>query len=446
MSAAREEPNRVILDGKYALCRELGAGASGTVYEAEHLLVGKYVAIKVMNAGAFAEPGARDAFSVEARAAARIGHANVVDIHDLGVTPEGMPYLVMELLHGETLADIIEARGALPYGYACELMLQVLAGLSAAHAHDILHCDLKPANVMVTHPRPDRPLVKVLDFGIARRMTGADGSKAKGSGGTPMYIAPEQAQGNDVDARSDVYSAAAMLYTMLAGRDPFEGETALEVVSRAVSGQFVPLARANPSVPKLLAAVVESGLKADPRLRLQSAEEFAEHLRPFAGQNALSFSLGPARRLLSDPIPLVAGNRDRDLALLGTLAPVRALHAVRIDESSTPAPGSAGQRSPTSAPRESSVIPIQPNFARVSESLLVAPRIPRSASTPRLEAGTDFMPLQGDPDYDDSLTARRSATVAPIRRIGSNAWPALIATGIGFGLGVVIAWASGMFG
>jgi len=226
MSAAQNVAPRSVLDGKYALLREIGSGASGTVYEAEHVVVGKYVAIKVMNPGAFADPAYRDHFVTEARAAARIAHANVVDIHDLGLTPEGVPYLVMELLRGETLEDIIETRGALPPSYACELMLQVLAGLSAAHVQGFLHCDLKPANVMVTHPRPDRPHVKVLDFGIARRMLEADGSTAKGSGGTPMFMAPEQARGESVDARSDIYSACAMLYAMLAGGDPFAGNAA----------------------------------------------------------------------------------------------------------------------------------------------------------------------------------------------------------------------------
>src|SRR6185369_12777744 len=117
MSVAQNLQPRSVLDGKYALLREIGSGASGKVYEAEHLVVGKFVAIKVMNRESFADPEHRDAFVREARAAARIAHANVVDIHDLGVTPEGVPYLVMELLRGDTLEDIVDARGALPPQY-----------------------------------------------------------------------------------------------------------------------------------------------------------------------------------------------------------------------------------------------------------------------------------------------------------------------------------------
>lgn len=408
--------------------REIGSGASGTVYEAEHLIVGKYVAIKVMNASAFADPAYRDQFVTEARAAARIAHANVVDIHDLGVTSDGMPYLVMELLRGETLEDIIDSRGALPAIYACELMLQVLAGLSAAHAQGFLHCDLKPANVMVTHPRPDRPHVKVLDFGIARRMLEADGSTAKGAGGTPMFMSPEQARGETVDARSDIYSASAMLYAMLTGRDPFDGKTAGAVLQKVVTGDFTPVCEANPHVPKLLAAIVEKGLSLEPRRRIESAEEFAELLHPFVGASA-PISLGPQRRMMSDPIPLIAS--PREVTIQDSLPAIAS--AARAEASERP-------------PRESSVVPIRiASYARgVTDSLLAAPRFPRQPNTPKLEVGKDFMPMPGERGWED-VEARRSPTRMPsLKRTGRNAWPALIATAIGFGIGVVIAWVSGV--
>lgn len=428
MSVAQSLEPRQILDGKYALLREIGAGASGKVFEAEHLVVGKFVAIKVMNRESFADPEHRDQFVSEARAAARIAHANVVDIHDLGLTPDGVPYLVMELLRGETLEDIIDTRGALPPQYACELMLQVLAALSAAHAQGFLHCDLKPANVMITHPRPDRPHVKVLDFGIARRMADTDGSAPKGVGGTPMFMAPEQARGEAVDARSDIYSASAMLYAMLAGKDPFEGKTTGAVLQRVAAGDFAPLAQVNPQVPKLLATIVERGLALEPRRRIESAEEYAELLHPFIGAATHALSLGPQRRMLSDPIPLVATS-PREITIQ------EAPREFSLQDSH------ASQR----APRESSVIPIRiASYARgVTDSLLVAPRFPRSASTPRLEAGKDFMPSPGEPGWEEAEERRLSTQPPRLQRTGSNAWPALIATGIGFGLGVIIAWLSG---
>ncbi|HEY0464297.1 MAG TPA: serine/threonine-protein kinase [Polyangiaceae bacterium] len=421
MSVAQSLESHHVLDGKYALLRQIGAGANGKVYEAEHLVVGKFVAIKVMNREAFAEPAQRDQFVTEARAAASIAHANVVDIHDLGVTPDGVPYLAMELLRGDTLADRINARGALPPQYACELMLQVLAALSAAHAKGVLHGGLKPANVMITHPRPDRPHVKVLDFGMARRLIQAEdgeGGVAKGSAGAPAFMSPEQARGEAIDSRSDIYSASALLYAMLAGRDPFEGKTVSAVLQRVIAGDFAPLCQVNPQVPKLLATIVERGLAHEPRRRINSAEEYAELLHPFMGSGTLALSLEAQRRVSSDPRPLTAVQG-----------------AVKIQESLTP----------ERPQRESSVIPIRvAAYARgVTDSLLVAPRFPRSANSPRLEVGKDFMPSQGEPGWAEAEERRISTQAPQARHTNRNAWPALIATGIGFGLGVLIAWLSG---
>jgi len=432
MAAAESLQPRSVLDGKYALLRELGSGSSGTVYEAEHQVVGKHVAIKVMNASAFADPENRDHFVAEARAAARIAHPNVVDIYDFGLTAAGMPYLVMELLRGETLEDIIDARGALPPTYACELMLQVLAGLSAAHAQGFLHCDLKPANVMVIHPRPDRPHVKVLDFGIARRMSEQDSSPGQGISGTPMFMSPEQARGRAVDARSDIYSASAMFYAMLSGQAPFEGETAGAVLKRVVAGDFVPLSQANPKLPKLLATIVERGLALDPRRRIESAEEFAELLYPLLGAAAQALSLGPQRALHSDPIPLITTPRE-----------------VKIRESVL-APSTREANLSRLPPHESSVMPIRvPSYDRgVTDSLLIAPRIPRDAGTPQLQVGTDFMPRPGEAGWEQ-IQAQRAAQSTPthqpsLRRSSRSAWPALVAIGIGFAIGVVVAWFSGV--
>jgi serine/threonine-protein kinase len=406
-----------VLDGKYSLLREIGSGGTGTVYEAEHLIVGKKVAIKLMNPGAFAEADSRTRFVTEARAAARIAHANVVDIHDLGVTREGVPYLVMELLRGETLEDIIDTRGPLAPSYACELLLQVLAGLSAAHAQGIVHCDLKPANVLVTHPRPDRPLVKVLDFGIARGVEAAAALEQPGAVlGTPMYMAPEQVLGEPVDYRTDVYQASAMLFAMLAGTDPFDAHTTREVMKLVAKGRHKDLRALVPELPEELVRVVADGMAVKPRQRIQSAEELAERLRPFVGAAHL-VSLVPARHAVSSqPIPLIVG--------------------AGPEKSAEPERG---------AP---SVIPVHiPQSTRgLTESLLVAPRIPRAPSTPKLRKGQDFMPMPGDPDYEELVSSRRLQTHVPRSRsrFRRDVMPALIATAVGFGLGVALAWTTGL--
>lgn len=421
MSAVQQPDAVSVLDGKYALIRELGSGGTGTVYEAENLVVGKRIAIKLMNAGTFAEKDSQSRFVAEARAAARVTHANVVDIHDLGISKDGVPYIVMELLRGETLQDLIDARGPLAPAYACELFLQVLAGLSAAHAQGIVHCDLKPANVLVTHPRPDRPLVKVLDFGIARGVEAAQ-HVDQAVVGTPMFMAPEQVAGDPVDFRTDIYQACALLFAILAGTDPFDATTSRDVIKLVAKGRTKDLQALAPELPPELVAVIKDGMALQPKARIQSAEELAERLRPFVSA-AHFVSLVPATRTGSGrPVPVI-------------VAPVV---NPQVSKSSSRPDQALG-----------SVIPVHmPRVARVTDSLLVSPRIPRAPSAPKLQVGHDFMPMPGDPDYGPIVEARRSQTHMPRRRSNfrRDVVPALIATGIGFGLGVVLAWSAGLIG
>ncbi len=414
MSAVHHEPPVSVLDGKYALLRELGSGGAGTVYEAENLIVGKKVAIKLMSPGAFAEKDSHARFVTEARAAARISHANVVDIHDLGVGKNGIPYIVMELLRGETLESIIDTRGPLAPAFACELFLQLLAGLSAAHAQGIVHCDLKPANVLVTHPRPDRPLVKVLDFGVARGVEAAS-QVDQVVMGTPMFMAPEQVAGDPVDFRTDVYQACATLFTMLAGQDPFEAYTTRDVMKLVAKGRCRDLQQLAPDLPAELVAIVKDGMKVKRKDRIQSAEELAERVRPFVTSGNL-VSLVPVHRTGSGkPLPMIIG------------------------------PGGDAQGEPAPL-TPASVIPVQmPSVPRVTDSLLVSPRIPRAPSTPKLRMGQDFMPMPGDPRYQEMMDARRSQTHMLKRRSSfRSVMPALIATSVGFGLGVLMAWWAGL--
>jgi serine/threonine-protein kinase len=410
------------LDGKYALLRELGAGGTGTVYEAENLLVGKRVAIKVLHRELARDQSLCTRFVAEARAAARIAHANVVDIHDLGITREGLSYMVMELLSGETLSDIIGARGALAADYACELMLQVLAGLAAAHAEGIVHRDLKPSNVIVTHPRPHRPLVKVLDFGIAKGM--GTHQREDLVLGTPMYMAPEQALGREVDARADVYAAGAILYELLAGRPLFQG-TVAEVMTRVIAGEFRPLRELNPNLPADLVATVDAALTRDPRQRLQSAEEFAERLMRFVSLDGAR-SLIPTSTESGSPIPLVATDAKypatvvepvvRELTRTGTFPPAE---LVRIDRWS-------GDRFMT-------------------HSLLEQPRIPRAPSPPRLNGRGQALFAAPRAVSPSERAARRATTehlAIPMQK--SRLHGALIATLFGFLIGLVVALLLGL--
>ena len=308
----------------------------------------------------------------------------------------------MELLRGETLQDVIDTRGSLATSYACELILQVLAGLSAAHAQGVVHGDLKPANVLVTHPRPDRPLVKVLDLGVAAGMEAARPQDLVVMG-APMYRAPEQVNGEALDYRTDVYQACAVLFALLGGTDPFEGNTTREVMKLVSKGLRKDLQALVPELPPELVTLLSDGMALKPRERIQSAEELAERLRPFV-TSSLALSFAPQTgRGSGQPLPVIV----------------------------TPAPDMS-RASALPAHSEPSVIPVDmPRVARVNHSLLVSPRIPRAPSTPKLRMGRDFMPLRAAPStrrrWTLALTDSRSSQGSQFRRDVMPPWlpPAL---------------------
>ncbi len=407
----RHQP-RSTIDGKYELVTELGAGAAGTVFEAEHRVVGKRCAVKILHAELGRDPALVARFVAEARAGARIAHANVVDIYDLGVAPDGTTYMVMELLQGETLADVIGSRGPVASAYACELVLQVLAGLAAAHKKGIVHRDLKPANIIVTHPRPDRPHVKVLDFGIAKGVLDAGYTSEDGVIlGTPLYMAPEQALARQVDGRADVYAAGVILYEMLSGAPPHDGSTPMEVLGKVVQGLHLPLHEVCPDLPRELADAVERALRVDPADRFESAEEFSEALLPFVSVERAS-SLAPAPGSLSQPpIPLVPR--------VGAIA----IHR--------PAPS----MNPNQLLRLS--IPV---YARPTDSLLCDPHFPAPDGVPRVSGIPDFSP-EGLRLSAGTAAELAANTVVPFGRMRRGQLKtALFATAAGIGLGSVLAW------
>lgn len=399
-----------IIDGKYALICELGSGGSGTVYEAEQIAVGKRVALKLLSRAVADDPEFQTRFATEARAAARIQHANVVDVLDIGVTTTGRPYFVMGLLEGETLAALVRSRGPLSPPYASELLLQVLAGLGAAHRKGIIHCDLKPANVMVTHPRPHRPLVKVLDFGVARSMSDplSDG-KPSVVLGTPMFMAPEQVCGQPVDERTDVYGASAILYALLTGKDPFTGKSAQEVMNQVARGAFRPIQEANPRVPAELASIVRGGMSRKRRERIGSVEELAEKIMQFVASTSI------------DSLRALEPRSDRPNIL------TQAVPRDTVSHSDVP---------------DSHVVRVDVSPWLVTDSLLIDPRLPRPPARPKLEAGRDFRPLPGDPEQASGVSLRQLTTRAPGSQAGIV--PALFALLAGLGAGVLTAWFAGL--
>ncbi len=275
-----------MLAQKYRLRRLLGDGSAGEVWEAENTLVGRRVAVKILHRELALHPDIRARFMAEARASGRIMHPNVVGVFDLGQAEDGSPFMVMELCDGEMLSTVTEERGAVGAAYAAELVVQVTKALQAAHAQGIVHRDLKPANIMVVHPSPDQPVVKVLDFGIAVSVhsQGLSPGERGRVFGTPAYMAPEQAVAGPIDHRADLYAVGAILYELLSGRAPFAGETAEQVLEQVRRRPPKPLRSLVKGVPPELEALVRSALAKDPDKRPQSAREMERALLPFVSR------------------------------------------------------------------------------------------------------------------------------------------------------------------
>jgi serine/threonine-protein kinase len=266
-----------VVNGKYRLVRLLGDGGMGSVYEAQHLVLGTRVAIKMLHPELARRTGLVERFLQEARVAAQIRSPHVVHVSDVDRTPDGHAYIVMELLEGEPLSAVLDRLRKLPVTTACEYTLQILAALEAAHALGVIHRDLKPENVFVTFAG-GRPVLKLIDFGIAKaRRTDPQQRNLTVAGvvmGTAEYMAPEQARSADkVDARSDLYAVGVMLYEMVAGTRPVNGEDARVIALKVERGEVIPLVKAAPEVPRELAGLVHRAMAARPELRFATATE-----------------------------------------------------------------------------------------------------------------------------------------------------------------------------
>ncbi len=259
--------------GSFMALRELGRGGMGSVLLAEHVLIPKRVAVKVLHRHLTEDPELVSRFLAEARAMSLVQHENVVTVYDLD-TREGRPYFVMEYLEGQSLAAF--ARGPLEPRLVVDLLTQVCDALGAAHARGIIHRDLKPANVFLVPGSNGRHRVKLLDFGIAKCLARLDGETPTRTGvlmGTPEFMAPEQCGGQEVDARTDLYAVGVLGYLLLTGTAPFSGVNAAEVLVAHL--QQTPRAphEVRPGLPPALSAVVLRALAKRPEARFSSASE-----------------------------------------------------------------------------------------------------------------------------------------------------------------------------
>jgi serine/threonine-protein kinase len=267
-------------EGRYQLTRRLGRGGMAEVFAAHDVRLGRTVAIKVLRPELAEDTTARIRFTREAHSVASLNHHAVVAVYDTGEEAhagETVPYIVMELVEGHTVRELLQGDEPPPVDQALIITAGILEALAYSHRHGIVHRDIKPANVIIT----TTGAVKVMDFGIARALTGATSTMTQTGMvmGTPQYLSPEQALGRAVDHRSDLYATGCMLYELLTLRPPFTGDTPLSVVYQHVQDAPVPPSQANSRVPAGLDTLVLRSLAKDPDDRFQSADEFRAHLQ-----------------------------------------------------------------------------------------------------------------------------------------------------------------------
>jgi serine/threonine-protein kinase len=311
--SAESRPDPDPLEGTpYRSIRLLGRGGMGVVVEAEHRILGKRVAVKVLagEAGKPASAMEQDRLRVEAEALGRISSPHVVTVSDIGTSPGGELYVVMELLKGRSLAEEIRERGRLPEGEAIAYALHVLRGLSAAHAIGVVHRDLKPANVYICAPfgkiDPADPAAgkqaRLLDFGVAKVLESSMGPRppehATAEGmvlGTPRFLSPEHLGVADVDERTDVYGAGLLLYVMLTGRGPFDGETGMAGFARATAYDEPPPPSKFAPVSREIEGIVLKCLKKKKAERFRSVDDVIQALGGVGKKTMMMMTPPPAR-------------------------------------------------------------------------------------------------------------------------------------------------------
>ncbi len=439
----RPVPGTVL--GKYRLLRVVAEGGMGTVYEAVHEGLGTAVALKFLHPELARRPGFVERFLQEARVAARLKSPHIVPVTDVGEHGPGA-YLVMELLSGESLQRRLERERRLPPSVAVDVAIQVLAGLSVAHAAGVVHRDLKPDNVFLAET-PEGTRAVILDFGIAklRDAPGGGMTRAGATLGTPEYMAPEQAHSADsVDVRADLYAVGVLLYEMLSGRRPATGDDPRQIAAFVTERRVTSLSAIDPSLPEGLVRVVHRAMDPAAEARFSSAEDMLRALVQHAsvlsaaGHQAVASVLTPGPRSSRLPAtlpPETPGDRtDERAPLVGAFSPAMTAKDAKDATADTflapPPPEAFTPASPGTAPRAASPPVASP---RAEAFTPASPGIaPRAASppvaSPRAEAARPA-PL----GYPDST----QASYAPPRRRGPNP---LVVGGLAAALGGVVVY------
>src|SRR6056297_10605 len=262
-----------LLNDRYKIERQIGSGGMALVYEAKDVMLDRKVAIKMLRPEFVSDEDFINKFRHEAKAVAKITHPNVVSIYYI-VESENSLYLVMEYIEGKDLKSLIQKRGKLSVVEALDIANQVTAAVEVAHENNIIHCDIKPHNILIT----DNNQVKVTDFGIARAVTSSTMTITDTIMGSAHYFSPEQAQGEEISTYSDIYSIGVVLYEMLSGRVPFKGESPISVALKHIQKEPKELKEVFPSVPEEVNELVMKTLSKEPEDRQESASQLREEI------------------------------------------------------------------------------------------------------------------------------------------------------------------------
>lgn len=269
----------LILDNRYKIISKIGVGGMADVFKGEDTLLGRPVSVKILHSNFAGDDDFVARFKREAQAAGKLSHPNIVSMYDVGFD-QGYHYIVMEYIEGETLKEYITRHERISIDNAVKFTIAIAEGLEHAHAMGIVHCDIKPHNVLITK----QGRIKVTDFGIARAMNaGTTMMYTNSIMGSAHYLSPEQASGKPVNGSTDIYSLGAVLYEMLTGRVPYEGETPISVALKHVRERLIPPTRYNPSIPTLLEAAVIKALAKRPEDRFSNITEMIAALRMSQG-------------------------------------------------------------------------------------------------------------------------------------------------------------------
>ncbi len=311
----RELVGRVV-NAKYRVRSILGEGGMGTVYEAENLAIGRSVAVKILHPSQARKKDAVKRFHQEARSAGAIGHPNICEVYDFGTLDDGSPYLVMEKLVGETLADRIASEGGLPFDDVIEVLTQVLSGLVAAHERGVIHRDIKPENIFLTRRVGCPPIAKILDFGVSKmihpvlsgdREDDLDLTRTGMVMGTPYYMSPEQARGDrNLDARVDLWACGIILYEALTGRRPFQAANYNALLMQILTTDPKPARDLRPALPIGFDSVILKSMARSREDRYASSMDFQKDLQALRDRRqpaAQMTSAGERRSKVPNTVP-----------------------------------------------------------------------------------------------------------------------------------------------